>query len=47
MHVDDADLLQRSIAGSRQEILDHTGHVPMVEQPRRVAQSIRAFLEQQ
>lgn len=46
MHVDDADLLQRSIAASHKEILDGTGHVPMVERPRRVARSIRRFLEQ-
>ncbi len=47
VHVDDADLLQQSIAGSRKVVLDHTGHVPMVEQPRQVALLINEFLGQQ
>lgn len=47
VHVDDADLLQRSIAGSRKVVFDHTGHVPMVEQPRRAARLIKDFLDPQ
>ncbi|KMN31702.1 MULTISPECIES: alpha/beta fold hydrolase [unclassified Chromobacterium] len=37
LHVEDADCFAAAIAGSEKQILEQVGHLPMLEQPRRVA----------
>lgn len=46
VHVDDAELLHRSINGSRKVVLDGVGHVPMVERPAQVAKLCLEFLQE-
>ena len=45
--VENANVVESSIRGSRKQILDGVGHVPMVEAPRLTAAACRAFLQEQ
>ena len=38
LHVQDADCFAAAIAGSEKRVLERVGHLPMMEQPRRVAE---------
>lgn len=44
LHVDNAELLHRSLPGSRKIVLEKVGHVPMVEAPKQVAALCGSFL---
>lgn len=46
LHVDNAELLNEMIAGSKKEILEGVGHCPMIEKPEVTTDLYRKFLQE-